>query len=301
MASDKNHRPSGDPVGGTAIEPEGTGLLRDGPFDWRNLPWVPVVILVTIVIVAISAPLLTPFDPTAISLPERLQPPSAVHWLGTDTLGRDYWTRLIYGARVSLIVALFSVLGAGLLGLIIGIVSGFVGGWVDAVLMRLTDAFMGIPSILVAIVFVSAVGGGLKTVVIALTIVGWSRFARIIRSEVLSLKERDFIALAVVAGASKTRIMARHILPNVFNTWVVLASLVVGDFVLSEASLSFLGAGVPPPTPTWGNMISDGLGRLRTSWWLTTTPGVMLLALVYSVNVFGDWLRDVLDPKQRQV
>lgn len=275
--------------------------MRRGSFDWRNFPWVPVAIVVTFVIVAVFAPLLTPFEPTAISLQERLQPPSALHWLGTDTLGRDYWTRLIHGARVSMIVAFSSVLGAGLFGLIVGIVSGYVGGWVDAVLMRVTDAFMGIPSILVAIVFVFAVGGGLATVVIALTIVGWSRFARIIRSEVLSLRERDFVALAQVAGVGKARIMVRHMLPNVFNTWVVVTTLLVGDFVLSEASLSFLGAGVPPPTPTWGNMIAEGLRYLSTSWWLATVPGVTLLALVYAVNVFGDWLRDVLDPKLRQV
>jgi peptide/nickel transport system permease protein len=275
--------------------------MRRGFFDWRKFPWVPVVIVVTFVIVAAFAPLLTPYDPTAIALQERLQPPGAGHWLGTDTLGRDYLARLIFGARVSMIVAVASVLGAGLLGLIIGIVSGFVGGWVDAVLMRGTDAFLGLPSILVAIVFVFAVGGGLATVVIALTIVGWSRFARIIRSEVLSLRERDFVALARVAGAGKGRIMARHVLPNVFNTWVVVATLQAGDFVLSEASLSFLGAGVPPPTPTWGNMIAEGLGHLSTAWWLATVPGVALLALVYAVNVLGDWLRDVLDPKLRQV
>jgi peptide/nickel transport system permease protein len=299
MADDISTTGSDPPVGGP-IAPKPIAPSRGRSFDWRHFPWVPAFVLATFLIAALFAPVLTTHDPTSISLTERLQSPSGHHWLGTDSLGRDYLTRLLFGARTSMIVVVSSVVGAGLLGLAIGIVSGYVGGWVDAVLMRLTDAFLGLPSILVAMVFVFAVGGGLTTVIIALSIVGWSRFARIIRSEVLSIRERDFVASSQVAGSGKVRIMSRQVLPNVFNTWVVVATLQCGDFVLSEASLSFLGAGVPPPTPTWGNMISEGLDYLTTAWWLATIPGVTLLALVYAVNVFGDWLRDVLDPKLRQ-
>jgi len=268
--------------------------------DASRLPWLSIVIIGTYASLAIFAPVLTGYDPLNTSLPERLQPPGGAHLLGTDTLGRDYWTRLLFGARISLLVAGVAVTTGGLIGLAIGIVSGYAGGVTDAILMRLTDAFMGLPTLLICLVFVMSAGPGLATVVIALSIVGWSRFARIIRSEVLSLKHREFVALARVAGASPPRIMFTHILPNVFNTFAVIASLQVSQFVLTEATLSFLGAGVPPPTPTWGNMISDGLRYLTTAWWLSIVPGVALLFLVLALNLLGDWLRDALDPRLRQ-
>jgi peptide/nickel transport system permease protein len=159
---------------------------------------------------------------------------------------------------------------------------------------------MGLPTILIALVFVGAVGQGLSTVIVALIIVGWAPFARIIRSEVLSLRERQYVALARIAGCSEIRIMFQHILPNVFNTFIVIGSLQASKFVLAEASLSFLGAGVPPPTPTWGNMIADGLQFMTTAWWMTVVPGLALVAMVFSMNLLGDWLRDALDPKLRQ-
>ncbi|HWA19588.1 MAG TPA: ABC transporter permease [Devosia sp.] len=265
-----------------------------------RLPWFPLAVLVIFVFVAVFAPLLTSYDPLGMSLPERLKPPSHLHPLGTDTLGRDVLARLFYGARISLIVAASAVVTSGLIGLAIGIASGYLGGAVDAVLMRLTDCFMALPTLLISLVFVMAVGPGLTTVVIALSIVGWSRFARIIRSEVLSIRERDFVALAKIGGAGQVRIMVRHVLPNVFNTFMVITSLEVSGCVLSEAMLSFLGAGVPTPTPTWGNMISDGMPYVSTAWWLMVFPGLALLLIVYSMNLFGDWLRDFLDPKLKQ-
>jgi peptide/nickel transport system permease protein len=266
-----------------------------------KLPWLAMVILGVIVVCAIFAPLISPENPLATSLPDALQPPSHAHLLGTDALGRDELSRLLYGARISLTVVIVGVAGAGLIGLIVGIVSGYVGGAFDAVLMRLTDAFMGLPTLLIALVFVMSVGQGLKTVIIALTLVGWAPFARIIRSEVLSVKERDFVSLARIAGVSQLRIMYVHIFPNVFSTFVVIATLQMSQFVLTEASLSFLGAGVPPPTPSWGNMISDGLQYIQTAWWLSLIPGIALVAMVLAMNLLGDWLRDVLDPKLRQV
>lgn len=286
----------------TALKPPAPAArIRRGAFSAHRLPWVPITILSVVVVAAVFAPLLTPYSPTAQSLPDAVQPPSGEHLLGTDALGRDYLTRLLYGARVSLIVVVCAVAGSGVVGLIVGIVSGYLGGAVDAVLMRLTDAFMGLPTILISLVFVSAVGPGLTTVIIALTIVGWSPFARIIRSEVLSIKERQFVALARIAGARNLRIMPVHILPSVFNTFVIIASLQMSGFVLGEAALSFLGAGVPPPTPTWGNMISGGLPYMTTAWWLSVVPGVTLVALVFAMNMMGDWLRDAFDPRLRQV
>lgn len=266
----------------------------------RDLPWFAIVIIGLIIIAAVFAPLLTSYNPTNTALTDALLPPGHAHLLGTDQLGRDYFARLLFGARISLIVMIVGLAAAGIIGLVIGIVAGFVGGVVDAILMRLTDAFMGLPTILIALVFVESVGEGLKTVIIALAIVGWSPFARIIRSEVLSLRERQYVALARIAGCGEVRIMFKHILPNVFNTFVVIGSLQASKFVLAEASLSFLGAGVPPPTPTWGNMISDGLPYMTSAWWMTVVPGIALVALVFAMNLFGDWLRDALDPKLRQ-
>jgi peptide/nickel transport system permease protein len=279
---------------------EAPSLLRRTAAGARGLPWVPIVILAVIILSAIFAPLLTQYGFEDADLRHALQAPSGDHWLGTDTLGRDSLTRLLFGARISLLVVISAALGSGLVGLAVGIVSGAFGGVVDAILMRVTDAFMGLPTILITLVFVTAVGQGLRTVIVALSIVGWSPFARIIRSEVLSLKERQFVSLARIAGARRSRIMLVHILPNVFNTFMVISALQMSNFVLGEASLSFLGAGVPPPTPTWGNMISDGLPYMTTAWWLSVVPGVALVALVFAMNMLSDWMRDALDPRLRQ-
>lgn len=271
-----------------------------------GLPWVSIFLLSTFLFVAAFPQLVTVHDQNAMNLADRLQPPGTTlgdRWypLGTDALGRDLYSRLVFGARVSLAVAATGLLLGGGLGLAIGVVSGYLGGRIDALLMRLTDCFMALPALLISLVFVMTVGAGLSTIILALAVIQWARFSRVIRSEVLLLKERDFVSLAKVAGCSSLRIMLVHILPNVLNTFMVLASLQVSVCILTEATLSFLGAGVPPPTPTWGNMVSDGRTYITSAWWISLFPGLALTLVVFACNTFGDWLRDRLDPKLRQL
>lgn len=264
-------------------------------------------IIALVVLAAIFADFIALHPADEASLRNRLKPPvgfeggSWLYPLGTDDLGRDIWSRMIFGARVSLSVGLFAVGGAGSIGVALGLIAGYMGGRTDAVLMRLTDAALAVPLILVALLFVVTLGQAFINVIIALAILLWSRYTRVIRSEVLSLKERDFVALARIAGASHLRIMVRHILPNIMNTTVVLFTLQLGTVILVEASLSFLGAGVPPPTPAWGTMVADGRDFTATAWWISFFPGVAILVTVLSFNLFGDWLRDRLDPKLRQL
>ncbi len=285
------------------VAPVRTGGIWD---EVARLPWAPIIILGLFFVIAVFADLIAPKGPYEMALTQRLRPPSwdlqdGGYYLGTDTLGRDLLTRILYGARTSLTIAAFGLLFGGGIGLIVGIVSGYVGGAIDVVLMRLTDCFMALPILLIALVFVMTVGPGLQTIVIALSIVTWSRFSRIIRSEVLSLKNRDYVLQAKVAGCSSLRIMLVHILPNVFNTFIVICSLQVSHLILTEATLSFLGAGIPPPTPTWGNMVSDGRDFITSAWWISVFPGLALTLVVFSFNTLGDWLRDRLDPKLRQL
>lgn len=260
-----------------------------------------------ILVMAVFAPLLAPYSPIDQTLHDKLLPPvwvdggSMKYLLGTDAFGRDILSRLIYGARVSLIVAALALTAGGGVGLLIGIVSGYVGGTTDAVLMRMVDAAFTFPAILFALLLAVTMGQGLGTLVIAISLLLWASFARIIRGEVLALKQRDFVALAQVRGCSSARIMITHILPNVLNIFMVLITLNIGVVIIAEASLSFLGAGVPPPTPTWGLMISDGRGRIADAWWISLIPGIAITLLVLSVNLFGDWLRDRLDPRLRQL
>lgn len=260
-----------------------------------------------IVLAAVFADFIALHPADEASLRNRLKPPfwfeggSMLYPLGTDDLGRDIWSRMIFGARVSLSVGLFAVGGAGSVGVALGLVAGYMGGRTDAVIMRFTDAALAVPLILVALLFVVTLGQAFINVIIALAILLWSRYTRVIRSEVLSLKGRDFVALARIAGASHLRIMLRHILPNIMNTAVVLFTLQLGTVILVEASLSFLGAGVPPPTPAWGTMVADGRNFTATAWWISFFPGVAILVTVLSFNLLGDWLRDRLDPKLRQL
>ena len=260
-----------------------------------------------IVLAAVFADFIALHPADEASLRNRLKPPfwfeggSMLYPLGTDDLGRDIWSRMIFGARVSLSVGLFAVGGAGSVGVALGLVAGYMGGRTDAVIMRFTDAALAVPLILVALLFVVTLGQAFINVIIALAILLWSRYTRVIRSEVLSLKGRDFVALARIAGASHLRIMLRHILPNIMNTAVVLFTLQLGTVILVEASLSFLGAGVPPPTPAWGTMVADGRDFTATAWWISFFPGVAILVTVLSFNLLGDWLRDRLDPKLRQL
>jgi len=280
----------------------GTGARRTA-----RVPWIPIVIITVFVAMAVFAPLLAPHSPIDQTLRDKLLPPawmaggSDTYLLGTDAFGRDVLSRLIYGARVSLIVALLALTAGGGIGLIVGIVAGYLGGTVDGVLMRVVDAAFTFPAILFALLFAVTMGQGLGTLVLAISLLVWASFARVIRGEVLTLRQRDFVALAKVRGCSALRIMLTHILLNVLNTFMVLVTLNIGVVIIAEASLSFLGAGIPPPTPTWGMMISEGRGRLADAWWVALIPGIAITLLVLSVNLFGDWLRDRLDPRLRQL
>jgi peptide/nickel transport system permease protein len=273
----------------------------------RSMPWLSVLVIATMLCMAIFAPLLAPYSPIDQTLRDKLLPPfwleggSTKYLLGTDAFGRDILSRLIYGARVSLIVAALALTVGGGVGLLIGIVAGYMGGVVESILMRLVDAAFTFPAILFALLLSVTMGQGLGTLVIAISLLLWASFARIIRGEVLVLKERDFVALAKVRGCSEPRIMLTHILPNVLNTFMVLVTLNIGVVIIAEASLSFLGAGIPPPTPTWGLMISEGRGRIADAWWVALIPGIAITLMVLSVNLFGDWLRDRLDPRLRQL
>ena len=221
--------------------------------------------------------------------------------LGTDQLGRDILSRIIFGARISLIVAAVTLGVGGGIGIIIGLLSGYYGGWVDELLMRVVDIILALPLILVALVLVVAVGQSFEMIIAVLALWIWPRFARMVRGEVLQLKNLDYVALARVAGASTPRILFIHLFPGTINTVIVVATLQVGIVILVEATLSFLGAGVPPPDPAWGSMVADGRNHLVDAWWVATMPGVAILLTVMSLNLFGDWLRDKLDPRLRQI
>ena len=274
--------------------------------DFSRLPWTAFTIIVVMVAIAILAPVLAPQSPTEQSLPDKLKPPawqdggSSKYLLGTDLLGRDVLSRLFYGARVSLTVAACALLSGGIIGLAVGIVAGYAGGRTDAVLMRIVDATLTFPTILIALLLAVSLGAGLGTIVLAITVIIWARFARVVRGDVLGVKARDFVALARVHGCSHVRIMARHILPNVTNTFMVLMTLHIGFVIIVEASLSFLGAGIPPPTPSWGQMVADGRSHIASAWWIAVVPGTAIVLVVLAFNLFGDWLRDWLDPKLRQ-
>lgn len=273
----------------------------------RRAPLIPLFIIAMVVFMAVFANVLTVESPTLPSLTDRLQPPfweesgSLSHPLGTDPLGRDILTRLMFGARISLLVAFFTLLLGGMGGALIGLFSGYMGGKVDVLIMRIADATLAFPIILLAILLVSTIGGSLTNVVYAIAMVLWARYARIIRGEVLVLKEQDFIAKAKVVGCSNFRIMVVHLFPNVVNTLIVMLTLQVGWVIIVEASLSFLGAGVPPPTPAWGSMVSDGRDYIIDAWWVSLFPGLAIMLVVLAFNLLGDWLRDKLDPKLRNV
>ncbi len=277
--------------------------LRSG-----NLPVLPIAILGILILTAIFADVLAPSDPEVGTLTDRFKPPawieggSRAHLLGTDHVGRDVLSRLIFGARVSIVVGFLAVIVAGAIGTTLGILSGYLGGWVDQVIMRLTDTWLALPALTFAIFLAAVVGPSVMNIVIILSAVYWTRYARVIRGEVLSLRERDFVRLAVVAGCSKWTIMRRHILPNVLNSSIVLATLMLGVVIVTEASLSFLGVGVPPPKPAWGLMLADGKkGLMAGYWWLTVLPGLCIVLMVLSANLLGDWLRVKLDPQLRQL
>ena len=281
---------------------------RLAAFRLRGFPWFPVAIIATLIVVALFADVLAPHNPEIGTLGHRFRPPaweargSSEYLLGTDHLGRDVLSRLIFGARVSLIVGFTAVVVAGLLGVALGITSGYLGGWADEVIMRVTDSWLALPALTFAIFLAAVVGPSELNIIIVLAAVYWTRYARVIRSEVLSLKEREFVRLAIIAGCSRRTIMRRHILPNVLNSAVVLATLMLGVVIVTEAALSFLGVGVPPPKPSWGLMLADGKkGLMAGYWWLTVLPGCCIMLLVLSANLLGDWLRVKFDPRLRQL
>jgi peptide/nickel transport system permease protein len=288
---------------------------------WYATPWVTegwakfkryplfalAILLFLLVLPAIFAPWVAPHDPFMGSLSHRLTPPvwmdggSAEHILGTDKLGRDMLSRIIYGARVSLTVSLIAIFVGGIIGTVLGLLAGYFGGLTDSVIMRLVDISLSLPTILLALVLVAAVGPSFSTVITVLIVLLWARYARMVRGEALAVKELDFIARARVAGASPVRIMYRYLFPNVVNSLIVLATLQVGYVILLESSLSFLGAGLPRAEPAWGVMVSDGRELIVTAWWVSMFPGVAIMLTVLALNLLGDWLRDHLDPKLRNL
>ena len=273
----------------------------------RRAPLIPLLILIFFVALSIFADVISPYSPVDVSLRDRLTPPfwqsegSLSNPLGTDPLGRDLATRVAYGARTTLMVAAATVLLSAAIGVILGLIAGYNRGIVDTFIMRAADITIAFPIILFAIMLVVILGPGIINLVISVGVVLWARFARVIRGEVLILMERDFIDRARVAGCSSLRIILVHLFPNILNTMVVLLTLQIGFVIIIESSLSFLGAGVPPPTPAWGSMIAEGREYTTNAWWVSVVPGVALALIVISFNLLGDWLREALDPRQRQV
>lgn len=258
------------------------------------------------VLTAILAPLIAPSDPMTGSLEDRLTPPawadggSMRYLLGTDDLGRDILSRLIHGARVSLAVSVLAIFGAAVAGTSIGLVAGYFGGWTERIAMRIVDLALSFPVIMLALLFAALFGPSLVNIVIVLALVLWSPFARMARGETLRVKKLDYVDLARTAGASHLRIMLRHILPNIAGALIVLATLQVGTVIVLEASLSFLGVGVPPPTPSWGSMVSDGRNFIASAWWVSLIPGAAVLVVVLAANLLGDALADHLNPDRRR-
>ena len=264
-----------------------------------------VVIISVLVLTAILAPFVAPYDPTLGSLGDRLTPPSwqeggsSAHILGTDKLGRDTLSRLIYGARTSLAVAVVAIVVAGSMGSLLGIAAGYLGGWVDIIIMRVVDLAFAFPTILLAMVLAVIFEASFSNIILVISLVLWAEYARMARGETLKVKEMDFVALAQVAGVSELKIMLRHILPNVASSLIVLATLQVGIVIIMESSLSFLGVGIPPPTPDWGSMIAGGRSYIVSAWWLSVVPGVAIVVTVLSFNLLGDTLTELLNPARQ--
>ena len=263
--------------------------------------------VVVVVMWAVVPGLFAPLDPLDQNLDRYLKPPGHVdaqgrtYWLGTDQQGRDILSRVIWGSRISLIVGIATVVVSGLVGVTLGLVAGYFGGKLDAVISRIVDTALAIPFILLAMALVAILGPSLRNIVLAIALRTWIIYARVVRGEVLALKAQEFITGAKATGCGTLRILAVHLLPNVFPSTIVVATLYLGRMIIIEASLSFLGVGVPPPTPTWGGMLSDGRAFLETAWWIAFFPGVVLMFTVLGVNLLGDWMRDVLDPRLKRV
>ncbi len=277
------------------------GRFWRGTLGLRHQPMIltGTSIVLVFAVIAIAAPLIAPYSPTAQDLALNLRPPSAAHWLGTDELGRDILARLIWGARITLgIVALVSVITAPI-GLILGCAAGYAGGWIEAALMRVTDVFLALPRLILALAFVAASGPGIENAVLAIAIVAWPPYARVARAETLALKHAEFIEAARLAGASPLRIVLRHILPLCLPSVIVRMSLDMAGVILTAAGLGFLGLGAQPPSPEWGAMIASGRQYMVDQWWVAAMPGIAIAAVSLAFNLLGDGMRDWLDPKQK--
>jgi peptide/nickel transport system permease protein len=274
----------------------------------RRTRWMALaggVFVLVLVVVAVAAPLIAPYDPVRQSLRGRLSAPTLAgadgkaHLLGTDHLGRDVLSRAIYGARVSLLVGLAAVVVGGIVGASLGLLAGFRGGWTDSIIMTLADAQLAFPFILLAIGIIAVLGPSFPTLIVVIGLSGWVTYARVLRSQVLVLRSREFVDAIHALGGSVARVIARHILPNVLSTLVVIATLELARAIVLEATLSFLGLGVQPPTPSWGGMVHEGREYLDSAWWISTAPGIVLMLTSIIVSRTGDWLRDLLDPTLR--
>ena len=289
------------------LAPSRSIRIRGGVSALQRWPVSSIIILSALFIAAVGAPLIAPYDPLQDgSLDDRHIPPmffggTAEHILGTDHLGRDTLSRLIYGARISMLVAAIVLIIGGGIGTLIGLVSGYFGGWVDEILMRIVDIKFSLPLILIALALAIIWGASIQLLMGLLAFLIWGSFSRQVRGEALVLKETDYVKLARVAGASTARILYRHIFPGVMNTVVVVATFQVGSVILAEASLSFLGAGIPPPTPAWGSMAASGRLYITTAWWVTLIPGLAIALTVIAFTLLGDWIRDRVDPRLRQL
>ena len=280
-------------------------ILKEYPVVWLT------ILFLVLIFPALTADFTAPHHPLKQQLSKRLTPPvwdqsgeKPGTWsniLGTDKQGRDILSRIMHGSRISLMVSLSALAIGGTIGTTLGLISGYFGRWVDHLIMRVVDTFLALPLILMALVIVAVFGPSFYTAIGVISVLLWSRYTRQIRAEVLSIKQLDFVARARVAGCSNWRIIVKHIFPNVVNTLIVLATLQVGTVILLEATLSFLGAGIPRPNPAWGVMVADGRDHIASAWWIAVMPGLAIMFVVLSMNMMGDWLRDKLDPKLRQV
>ena len=288
-----------------------TDLVLESPqpqLSWRQriaekrLPWLPIAVLAMLLICAAFAHWLAPHDPTSLNvINSKLAPfEDMAHPLGTDVLGRDMLSRLVYGARTTVQISVIALALGSVIGTVVGLVSGYWGGWADALLMRITDAALGFPTILLALVVVVIMNPGPMAIILAVLLTVWARFARMVRGDVLTVKGYDFVTLARITGVKAPVILWRHIFPNVANTLMVITSLMVGQIILLEAALSYLGLGLSPGAPAWGIMVAEGQEVILDVWWLSLFPGVAITVVVLAFNFFGDWLRDYLDPKLRR-